>query len=82
MYLGMENTVFLSGIWSRGGSIFMELWCLYMSRKMSRAATAERIGGTSVSALSRNRKRLGTQMGKDASLRRRFQRSTKVLNRN
>jgi len=72
MYLGMENTVFLSGRWREARSVFMEVSCLYLSRKMSRAVIAEKVGGVRVSPLHRNRKRLGAKMGKDASLRKKF----------
>jgi len=58
----------------------MELCCLYLRRKMSRAVIAERLGGVGVSALSQNRRRLGTKMQKHSRLRKRFQRLKKVLN--
>ena len=80
--MGMENTVFLSGRWREARSVFMEVSCLYLSRKMSRAVIAEKVGGVRISPLHRNRKRLRRKIQKDSPLRRRVQRLTKVFNRN
>ena len=80
MYLGMENTVFLSGRWREAQSVFMEVSGLYLSRKMSRAVIAEKVGGVRGSPLHRNRKRLWAKMGKGASLRKVLE-IKKVLNR-
>jgi hypothetical protein len=54
-------------------SIFMELCCLYLSRKMSFSEIGRELGELSVAALSQNRKRLAAKMRRDEGLRGHFE---------
>ena len=54
-------------------SIFMELCCFYLSRKMTLSEMARRLGNVTVSALSQNRRRLSSRMAEDAELRKHFE---------
>ena len=53
-------------------SVFIELCCQYLSRKMSFLKIARELGGLSVPALSKNRKRLSAKMKRDKGLKRKF----------
>jgi len=54
-------------------SIFMELCCFFLARKMSLAHIGRTLGDVSVSALTQNRKRLLLRMRDDSHLRYHFQ---------
>jgi len=59
-------------------SVFMELCCMYLARKMSLAEIGRRLGGVSVAALSHNSKRLAAKLEDDRHLRRCYQKWLKV----
>jgi len=59
-------------------SVFMELCCVYLARKMSFAEIGRKLGGVSVAALTQNRKRLSSRMEDDPGLRHRFQKLTQM----
>jgi len=59
-------------------SVFMELCCFYLARKMSLARVGRKLGDVSVAALTQNRKRLLSRMENDPDLRRRFQKLTRM----
>jgi len=60
-------------------SIFMELCCFYLSRKMTLSEIARRLGNVTVSAFSQNRRRLSSRMAEDAELRKHFEDIKKAL---
>ena len=72
MYLGKENTVFWSGRWPRGVVCFSGASVSLYEPEDEPGGDCGKVGGVSLSPLSRNRERLGAEMGKDASLRKKF----------
>ena len=59
-------------------SVFMELCCFYLARKMSLARIGRKLGDVSVAALTQNRKRLLSRMEDDSDVRHRFQKLTQM----
>jgi putative transposase len=57
-------------------SVFMDLCCFYLARKMSLAEVGRRLGDVSVAALTQNSKRLSSRIENDSDLRRRFDKLT------
>jgi putative transposase len=53
-------------------SIFLELCCLYLSRKMNLSQIGRELGEVSGAALSQNRKRLAAKISRDDGLREQF----------
>lgn len=62
-------------------SIFMELSCLYLSRKMPLSELGQKLGGVSVAALSQNRRRLAERMIRDKTLQRQFEAIKEMVNK-
>jgi putative transposase len=60
-------------------SIFMELCCFFLARKMSLAQIGRTLGDVSVAALTQNRKRLLSRMKDDSHLRHHFQKLAHTL---
>lgn len=57
-------------------SVFMEMCCLYLTRKMSLGEIGRRPGDLSVWTLSQNKKRMAAKMRDDYHLRQRFYKLT------
>jgi len=63
-------------------SIFMDLSCLYLGRKMSLSELGQKLGGVSVAALSQNRRRLAERMIRDKTLQRQFEAIKEMVKEN
>ena len=63
-------------------SIFMDLSCLYLGRKMSLSELGQKLGGVSVAALSQNRRRLAERMIRDKTLQRQFETIKEMVKEN
>jgi putative transposase len=59
-------------------SVFMELCCFYLARKMTLAQIGRELDDISVAALTQNRKRLLSRMEDNSDLRHRFQKLTQM----
>jgi REP element-mobilizing transposase RayT len=60
-------------------SVFMELCCSYLARKMSFSEIGRRLGRVSGSALSRNRERLSSRIEDDPKLKAHFKKLNQIL---
>lgn len=81
-FLVEENELYFRyGSCREARSVFMELCCLFLSKRMSLSEIGRRLGNVSVAALSQNRKRLAARMRKVAKLRKGFEELKTVLSK-